>query len=131
MNNTAEFLAFEFAGKARKATRVRISDMGAVREEIRRERRVCATGTSPEALGILMAQPISDGEVWDYTMGACGRALLLHLCASRADQSFTKALADQMVMENHEFVDRLFVESHVINPTPPQTAYSGDSSKPE
>jgi len=124
MSDLQEMLSFELDGKQRKAQRVRISDIGAVREAIRYERRQAALGVSPEAMGVLLAQPVKESELWDYIMSATGTALLLFNCVNRVDQTFTREMAEKMVMEGHEFVMRLFVESHLINPTKPK-----DSSK--
>ena len=127
MNKTAAFLDFKFVGKDWKSSRVAISDLGAIREAIRYERRQCAMGTAPEALGVLMAQPVTDKEVWDYISAALGSALILFNCVSRANQEFTKPMAEAMVMENHEFVLRLFQESHLVNPTTPPTSSENSS----
>lgn len=126
----AEFLGFELSGLPWKSTRVRISDLGAIREAIRRERRQCAMGADPSVQGVLMAQPISEAELWEYMLGAAGSAMILYNCVSRANQTFTEEMAERMVLEGHEFVQRLFVESRVLNPTLPDNS-SATSSPPE
>jgi len=129
-NDLAEFLVFEVDGKSWNSTRAYISDLGAAREAIRMERRQCASGTTPAVQGVLMAQPISESEMWEYIWGAVGSALVLHLCVSRANQTFTQAMADEMVMTDHEFVHRLYVESRLLNP-PGLPDSSSASSGPE
>jgi len=126
-NPTAEFISFELDGTEWKSTRVCISDLGAIRETIRMERRQCARGSAPEVQGILMAQPITTSEVWDYALGAPGSALILFNCVHRANQTFEKSTADRMVMEGHEFVQRLFVESRLLDPTSAPKSSSPDS----
>jgi len=127
MSEITEFLAFEFDGKPRKAQRVRISDLGSAREAIRMERRTCASGLAPEALGVLMGQPVKEAELWDYIMSAAGSALLLFNCVNRVDRSFTQEMADEMIMTNHEFVMRLFAESHLVNPPEPKDSFTPSS----
>jgi len=127
MSELQEFLAFEFEGTQRNAQRIRISDIGAVRDAIRMERRRCASGLGPDSLGVLAAQPLMEKELWDYVMGAAGTALLLFQAANRVDKTFTRLMAETMVMTKHEFVLRLFEESHLINPTKPSTSSENSS----
>ena len=131
MSDLAEFLEFKLDDKSWKCTRVQISDFGAVREAIRLERVQCAAMRSaPEVQGVLMAQPIKQEEVWDFITSAVGSALVLYNCVCRANQTFTPKMAEQMVMEGHEFVNRLFVESHLLNPPEEEPISSSSDSSP-
>ena len=117
MDALTDLLSFELDGKEHKATRIRIADQGAVRDAIRAERRRAAVGSPPATMGVLLAQPVTSDEVWDYILSTGGTLLLLYRCVSRANSEFTEAMAERMVVEDHEFVFRLFVESRVLNPT--------------
>ncbi len=128
MDASTDLLTFELDGKEYKATRIRIADQGAVRDAIRTERRCAAVGCAPAVLGVLLAQPIASAEVWDYALSAAGILLLLHRCVSRVSNEFTEAMAERMVLEEHEFVNRLLIESHLINPICAETPSSTTSS---
>ncbi len=131
MSELSELLAFELDGKEYKASRIRIADLGMIREAIRKERRAAALGSVPAVMGVLMAQPVTSEEVWDYLLSAGGTLLLLHKCVSRVSSEFTEAMAERMVLEEHEFVNRLLVESHLLNPTAVETPSSTPLSPSE
>ena len=113
-------LTFELDGSERKARIINLADYAALREKIRRER-VEALGLHPasEALAMTVSQPVSGPEFFDMVVGLEGQAFMLYRAVHAVDQTFTPELAERMVMEEHPFVMRLYVESKIfVNPTP-------------
>ena len=125
-----ELLTFTFEGKERKARRVNMSDYAAMRETIRRER-MDALGMHPaaEALAAVIAARITPIELSDRIMSLEGGAQIVFRCVHGIDETFTKEEADRMVLDEHPFFTRLYVESKLINPTVPP-ASEKPSSKP-
>jgi len=113
-------LTFDHDGVERRSRCVNVSDYSAIREAIRRDRmRALPAAPSAEVVAMTVSIPVLSAELSDFMLSVEGQVLLLFRCVQAMDQRFTLEMAEAMVWAEDPFVQRLLVESKVINPTPP------------
>ena len=122
-------LTFEHDGKERQCRRINLGDYSATRELIRRER-MDALGQHPDAktIAATVAQPVTAEELMERMFEVEGNAFLLYRCCHEVDETFTREEAEQMAMEEHPFVMRLYEESKLITVNPTRQTESPEAS---
>ncbi len=113
-----EHLSFEFEGNEYTSRLVTVGDFAAIKELIRRQRLSAISNKNVDLQAAVISRPVPYSEVMDMLFSVEGQALVLYRCVSAMNESFTKDMADRMVMEDNPFLKRLLTESKVIEADP-------------
>lgn len=124
-----ELLTFKYDDKERRCRRINLGDYAATRERIRRER-MDALGQRPDpaVIAATAAQPVTQIELFDRMLDTQGQAFLLYRCAHEVDETFTDVEAEAMVLDSDPFVQRLYLESKIIEADPTESTPSSKTS---